>query len=350
MKRKLVTFFAMLLSLVVALSASGCSSITFLSFNNNFAGGVDHSVVPQTLTETLTYEVNYAEKYHTSYIKKGDSIDQSILKFEFGTGTYVQTLTISPRLPEGITTTLEDASGNRIYCLKSTLSIPVKYAVNGASLESVEFTTDTIESEVYFLAANLSFAPIYSSTKSSITFSNVQENTAAVKAIKVQTTTKYSQTEYVTTTKVDDEAATTTTYKYDYKTAIDNNQLLFALRNATLSTELYSTLPVISYSYGAAKDLHVRLHESLKESFKIDYTVNGTTATQDGEVEYNHVSFILGASTNTGSPKYLKIQKSKTANLPYRALVLQYAEPITTYGTFETLGALVYTLKSVEIA
>lgn len=360
MKKKLLSFLSLILVIIFCFGLTGCSTMQTLSFKNSFVGDVSTSEVPPYMTEKLTYEINYVENYYTDYISKSKNVTDDVVKFEFGKGTFVQTLEILDRLPLDNVST--DITGNKIYHLKSEMTIPVKYACNGEDLSSVQENIDTVVNEVYFLASDLSFAPIYSKTETNNTYLNLFSYTSSETAnIKIKSETIYNKANY--TMKVDITSTnmvngepntevihTNKTYNYEFRKLIDNTQLLFAIRNTKLTSDsVYATLPTVSPSYGSKMDISVQLHNQLTENFNITYTDKGATAVETGEITYNHISFIVGSTTNTGASQYLKVQNAKSTNLPYRALVLEYAETLTSYGTPACLGALVYTLKSVEI-
>ncbi len=360
MKKKRLSFLAIIWALILCFSLSGCAGTLTLSFKNSFVGNVSNSEIPPYLTETLTYEINYAEKYYVDYIAKNSKVTDDVVKYEFGKGSYVQTLKIMDRLPIDVNT---DITGSKIYHIHSEMIIPVKYACNGEDLASAQTNIDTIVSDVYFLASDLSFAPIYSKSTSVNTYLNLLNYTTAETAkIEITSETVYNKTSYKMTVDIKstnmvdgqpnlEQTFTDKTYNYEFRKLIDNTQLLFAIRNTNLDKEknVYATIPTVSASYGASKDISVKLNNQLSENFNLSYTKDNTTIVETGAITYNHVSFIVGTTTNTGAAQYLKIQADKSNSLPYNALVLEYAETLTSYGTPACLGALVYTLKSVEI-
>ena len=357
MKRKFLAFVSLILAVACCFLATGCSQITSLTFKNNFVGGVEHSAVPASYKEILTYKINYIDKYDADYIKKDSTITDSIVAYEYSDGVFVQEFEILDRLPSSVLTDIEVGT-NKIYHIKSNFSITVKYLLNGASEENAIIVHDTVESEAYFLPAGLSFAPIYSKTQSDNHFLQLNsEMQSSLKHIATTSETTYKQTKYTMITDVEyfvedgdnDTTHSEIDYEYKYKTIVDNAQLFFAIRNLTVDGTTATHLPAVSYSYGSQMELYVRNHNQLKENFNIAYTQNGTTYNETGEVKYNHLSFMIGSTTNSGAPQYLKVQTEASANLPYKSLILEYAETLTTFGLFRSLGALVYTLDSVEI-
>ncbi len=360
MKKKRLSFLSIIFALILCFGLTGCSGTFTLSFKNSFVGNLSNSEIPPYLTETLTYEINYVEKYYVDYIAKNSRVTDDIVKYEFGKGSFVQTLKIMDRLPIDVDT---DITGTKIYHLHSEMTIPVKYACNGEELASVQANIDSVVSDVYFLASDLSFAPIYSKSTAVNTYLNLLNYTKAETAkIEIVSETIYNKTSYTMAVNIKstnivegqpnvEETSSNKTFNYEFRKLIDNAQLLFAIRNTLLDNtdHIYANIPTVSASYGANKDINVKLHNQLTENFNVSYTENNTTNVETGAVTYNHVSFIVGTTTNTGAAQYLKIQNAKSNVLPYRGLVLEYAETLTSYGTPACLGALVYTLKSVEI-
>ena len=126
---------------------------------------------------------------------------------------------------------------------------------------------------------------------------------------------------------------------------IDNNYLLFAIRNIDVAEDQSFSLPTVSPSYGVSKTLTVKNNGD--KQISLDMTYNQTAINE--EVSVKDCSFYLNTTNDSGTPQYVSVQKSASANLPSKALVIKYAEPLSIYGSFSRLGALVYTIKSVNI-
>ena len=148
----------------------------------------------------------------------------------------------------------------------------------------------------------------------------------------------------------------TQTKNYTQKTVIDNAQLLFAIRNVELAEDASSALPTVSASYGAPKTLTVKnngdTQKTLRKGGENSFTYNGQElADNELEIAVKDYSFYLNTTNDAGTPQYLLIQKSASASgkLPAKALIIEYVEPLSIYGSFQRLGALVYTIKSVNV-
>ena len=106
----------------------------------------------------------------------------------------------------------------------------------------------------------------------------------------------------------------------------------------TLETEV-AELPVVSPVYGESQALTVT---NSTENSKYA-TINGVPA----QIPVKNINFKLSAKYNTGLPHYAFIQKdSPVAEIPNKALIIEYAAPISTRGNIYNLGAMVYTLTS----
>ena len=346
MKKFLVSLLAIALSLVF-FTASGCAPSVPLAFNNDFNGGGGSSAEPTSLTETLFYEVKYTDNYSDTIVKD-ENITDDVIKFRFENGSYTQTLSVDGFIDESIQTDL-DVQSNRIYHLTTEFAIDLVYDLNDGNGEQTY--SDSIITTAHFLSASNSFAPIYSNvkvTQSYIFLPTSAEGTAKVEQNTYEYTTVYSTDEYVIETKDSEGQTTSKTFDYDYKKVIDNTQLLFALRNVGLAPEKTCYLPTVSPSYGEAKTIKATGQEESTVQTN-GLTFNGSPVDAQS-VKVNNLSYLIDSNTNTGAFQYVKIQREKAGNLPFKSLMMEYVEGLPSYGSFTTLGALVYTLKSVTIA
>ena len=354
MNRFFKTALTVTTAIILAVSASGCdgcNSTSPLVFNSDFAGA--GATEPSFgYTETLTYDVTNASDYNT-ILKKSDALTDELAEYSMN-GTYTSSLKLLGSLPqksdggEDIVTNI-DVSDNTIYHLKTELNLNATYKVGG---EYADGYTDSIDpdipdgktyndrivSEVFFLAAGQSFAPIWSSSKVKNSILSVSEK-ANVSVIEYSVITEYNSGSYKMRT-VNGEEVTTDSYEYEFKRVIDTNQLLFAVRGLAINSNATKTFPVVSSSYGSAQSLVV---ENTAENTKTA-NINGKTL----EIPVKNLNFKRSTQYNTGIPHYILLQKESVPDLSNKALVIEYAAPLTTYGTFTTMGALVYSLRTVS--
>jgi len=336
MKKFLLSILSLTLAFCLLLSGSGCSNTVLLAFNNTFNDGKD----PNNLVETITYDVTYSDNYGDGLIKKDVELTDDVIKFEFKNGKYVQTLETISFLPDTIKTDI-DVQNTKILKLTSKLNVDFVYTIDGTEKTS----NDSVEQETYFLLAGMSFAPLHSSVKSNFSLVGVANNKATVVEDKRSSVIEYNNETY-TVTKTDDTGTTTNSYEYEFRTAVDNNQLLFILRSLSLAEEATTKIDFVSPTYGQAKTLMVKNQATLSSVINVSY--NGGEKKQE-TIASKHLSFFINENRQSGSPQYVVIQDAKSDNLGNRALPLVYAETLTTYGSFMSMGALVYTISDVSV-
>ena len=351
MKKLILTIISSIM--VACMLLTGCGGRMDLSFSNNFVGGGGSSVNPNIgYTETLTYAVNFNKAYDSNLSMNKEF--NGVLDYN-AQGEYTTTLKVITygELPESAKTTdiVSSNSGYEIYRLTSKLTLSIN--VNGQSFN------DTIDTDVYFLSNTHSFAPIYSTTSMLNTYvaANFESNTLKIEKSQsaYQYQTIYSLAKYtITKTQLEvvDGVVTSTEiakqvneYNYKSKTVIDNNQLLFALRNFKTEDNSTSYLPAVAPAYGNSTDLAITTKSQTTRP--ITLLMNGVS--KDYEVPIKTLSFSVASNTNSGLPQYLSIQKVDVENLSYLALPLEYVEPIASLGNHMIIGTLVYQLTSVDI-
>lgn len=372
MKKFLISIIALMLAISFALTATGCSQVALLTFNNNFTGGkLPSEIVGQgKYSETLVYDVERVKTYEN--ISTSNLLKHNAPEYK---GTY--TVTFNNYKPADIDISKSDIKDNEtfknsaIYHLKSVLDLEVN--VNGT------IYNDKIISECVFYQANLSFAPIWSKTTMKNTYlSLIYDNITCTQNI-YQFETFYNQDSYTLTKKyyakenkdenindivIEDNSWTSDklvpmtnnavkTYEYTARSAIDNNQLLFAIRNISFSQNSKDVaLPTVSYAYGEPRVIQVTLANEESVSLRHDLeTGDLLDNNQTTTILVNKLTFALGDSTYTGSKKYVKIQKKTTDEnnqVEFRALLVEYAEPLVDANNAQ-FGALKYTLKSATL-
>jgi len=234
----------------------------------------------------------------------------------------------------------------KIYHLTSNLSLNSVYTVNG---EGGGEKSEYVQSEVYFLTTESAFAPIYSKVKQSynvmLAGSSDGKTTVSVDEVKNEYETLYKKDNYIIN-KLSEENGKSNSYEYDFKSVIDNAQLLFVLRNVSFEKTSNYSLPTVSPSYGIPKTLTVSNKEEVTKT--LDVMVNGKQVNESLSVK--NLSFYVNDNKNTGTPQYVSIQKSESSNkgIPNKAFMTEYAQSLICYGSFTSMGALIYKLSSIE--
>jgi len=343
MKKFLVSIFSIVLAAALMLFSVGCSNEIYLSFNNNFNGGGEAGEPNTAYSETLTYEVNFSENYRDNLIVKDDDITDEVIKYRFENGSYVQNLEVLSFLPESISTDI-DVTSSKIYHLSSMFKITAIYDLNDDKGEQT--FEDSIETDAYFLPAGQSFAPIYAKVKTTNTLVSLTNSytAAALEQRTSESVTAYNTEKYTVNQTIGDQSKTNE-YKYDYKTLIDNTAFLFAIRGLTINEESSADIPVVSPAYGEAKTLRITNGGAL--STKVNAVIDGVAV--DETVAVTNLTYQLNTVRNSGAPQYVLVQSAKSENVPFKAFPVEYAQTLTTYGTFTNMGALVYTLKTATI-
>lgn len=345
MRKRIIPFVATVLSATIMLSGCSCNPTVPLAFNNAFNGG-ENAHYPYS--ETTEYSVSLIDSYE-SYFAKNAQITDEVLKYDIN-GTYKTTLEIIDKssLPSSITSNvLEEDIGNELYHLTTSLNLTAEYSApyeiyqesDGSKVKEKTFN-DVIVTESYFLSSGLSFAPIYSTTQGQTSLVSVNaEHKAAVSSMTFLYKTVYDKNEYTVSTKFDDNEEQIDDYGYDFKTLIDNNTLLFAIRNISVELDSSYSLPTLSPVYKSKQTLTVKNIDERSETV----TINGQ---KTENVPVKELCFSRNDKSNTGTPQYVVIQKDKAGNLDSNALLLEYTEPLISYGSFLCLGGLRYTLTS----
>lgn len=343
MKKFFITLLSLSLSAILLILA-GCGGATPLSFNNSFNGGTPPS---SEYTETLTYTVTNGD--YNDLVRSKD-LSTEIVNFSTN-GTLTVNFNICTKgdlrdLPTQILDQTDIELEGKIYHLTSNLSLNSIYAVNG---EGGGEKSEYVQSEVYFLTTESAFAPIYSKVKQSynvmLAGSSDGKTTVSVDEVKNEYETLYKKDNYIIN-KLSEENGKSNSYEYDFKSVIDNAQLLFVLRNVSLEKTSNYSLPTVSPSYGIPKTLTVSNKEEVTKT--LDVMVNGRQVNESLSVK--NLSFYVNDNKNTGTPQYVSIQKSESSNkgIPNKAFMTEYAQSLICYGSFTSMGALIYKLSSIE--
>ena len=343
MKRRLTGIIALILLsvyCVFTLTACGCAGEQPISFNNRFTKGYGDGV-PNDYFEELVYEINYKDDMYGYNISSALSPEN----FDFGVGSYVTTLKRLDVAPEELKNNeVLTSSNDKFYSYKTSFSMPVTYYIDGVAKSFV----DTIESIVYFHSQNMSFAPIYSNTKAHYSVYSAVEGGYNVQDVLYESTFTYDKNSYTLTLSGEGFETSTTTHDYEFKTLVDNAQLLFALRNLEVKENAPRNLFVSSSAYKEQTDIAVYFEKAVTERAE-NLAVNGTEFTED--VKLDMIRFRVNSAKKSGNEQYLFIQNEESAgNIPNNAYIFKYVQPLICYGSFEFIGSLEFSLISVNKA
>ena len=343
-------FLFCLLSLVTAfaLALAGCGGSTPLSFSSAFSGQDED---PSSYKEVAVYNVNYVADYNG--LKK-ENVLNNYVYFEFTNGTYttvLETIDRNTLTQENIESDILDdltINSDTIYKYTTTFTIDAKYEV--FDKQATYNFSDSIVTETYFCSYRMSYAPIYTKTTNNYSSLTVSGGVADVPFGASVCQTFYNKNsfrtikEYYPTLPADENFLLDReeyTQEYDYKTAIDNTQLLFAIRNIAVNEEQTDYLPTISYQYTSAKTLHLTNTNFSTE--KLDFTYNGQQVNKD--ITLRNYSISLSNGNNSGLPHFASVMKEKTETVG-QVLLTSYTQPLICYGAMYCMGALHFTLSS----
>lgn len=336
----------------------GCNSGAGITFGNRWNSGNAPSVLS---SETIKYEVTYSDSY-----KEGDynysktAGKQDVIDYVYGTGEYTVNLSVynaSKSLPCGESEIIDELLSKEdqlIYRLETEFSIPVSFRLT----EEDEYTvvTDTIKTDCFFLKSDSTFSPIYAAGKNvSTLFYNGVKNTAARSAYSYKNV--YNKNQY-TVTKSELNAQTDevvsvveNTYKYEVGKLVDNDSLLFVLRNSSVKINNSVSLSTVAAAYGVSERLTSKYISDTTGNFDVNYKGEQKSGESQLKVLSLNMSGTQGCTSNyfTGKPQLIYLQKEADSVISAdRSVMMRYVEPLTVYGSYKVLGALVFNVKSIS--
>ena len=349
MKRRIISILSVIIAMLISLFAvgctgcAGCAGDTSIMFNNNFLGGGSATDAQVGYKEVLTYDVSFKESY--SGIEKNLNTND-YFDYNFSNGSYKITFSSLASLPEGVDMQFSLGEGvSNYYYLKTEFNIDAwykvagEYADGGVDLNGGKLYKDSIVSEVYFLPSGNSFAPIKAITTQKQSTLYIS-STPSVNYQTYQFTTIYKAGTYTTTTTYND-ATNQTTSNYSVKSAIDNTQLLFAIRNISVDLDSTFVLPTVSPAYSSPQELAIKN----KSEETLSKSIEGLG--DNLEIPVSNYMIYRNADKNTGCPQYAKIQKATSNNS--KSLLIEYSAALMPCDTpFAFMGVLVYSLSSVN--
>ena len=351
MKKITTLLLAISLCLVAFLGGCSCASTSPLTFTNAFYGSNGQPTVGYK--ETLTYKVSYVDDKNVYPYNTMSQTAKTVLASVDYDGSFITEFEVlnhyPTNLPKSNIVGENGVYSGEVYRYKTKLNVNATYTlING---EVKEFT-DSIVTEVYFLPSAHSFAPIYSTRVSDMTLVFISNNKADFGKVNYDYKTTYNLSTYTIDTKVVTGAKETTsslTYAYSYKTAIDNNQLLFALRSFDTPSTSTVTLSVIDPTYGTPQSLGFKQSSSNNQDFNFTYNEQGALDAE--KLPIRNVVFAMNNLNATGYNHYLKMQVGKSTNdsVKSKALLVQYAMPLVAYGSISSLGVMQYDLQTAIV-
>ena len=337
------------IGLFALLGGCSCSGDNVLSFSD---------VSPNT--EKLCYTVEYVEDYNES--TKKDVNLNNLFTVEYTNGSYVSELssaTVDSVTGNSDILDIKDTKGEpfieRVYLLTTEFKIDLKITIG----ENEYNRTEKITTKAYIASAGVSFAPLYACEDAEYLIISAGAEKVETAVVKSYTETFYDKDEFrsvktaktfnVTDAKesmsLDGETPQEKTVKYDFRTAIDNAELLFAIRGVAVAENASATVNVISPAYDSPTPVRITNSGTAEKSFSLNY--NGETVTSN--VKYNQLSFAINSTNASGAPQYANVQTEAAGVIKNNALLLEYVKPLFVYGSYMKMGALKFTLNDVTI-
>lgn len=311
-----------------AAALAGCSSSS-TTFSANWYKDTGITTYISGTSEKLTYNVTYTAGTNDDY---GISYANGVYATELVNSTY----------------TYDDGQAPEdVYVLTTSLSVDVSYTVGG---ESATYT-DTITSTVKFRTVNKSLQPVYSYKEFSC------HSPALSVATTLENSVKYYHYSFETTynsglssatlvyKKLDGDTSSLTDSENTYSissgyTYLDNEEILFALRGVTISSDSSITVQTLNASRSLIQNVAVSNSGSVENTYNFDMG-DGNGAT-DHSITANKLSIAISGTTQSGTSQTAYYAPADTANA-YRAVMLKL-ESTMPYS----LGTISYTLAKAE--
>lgn len=349
MKKRLIAFLVAALAAIITVfggcSCSGNDSLSFNSINAN--------------AETLSYKVEYVQDYNES-TKKNAELDKYFTpEFpEYTDGTYKSEYKAADK--SEITSDILDSKAesgkpliDTVYLLNTEFKIKLKITIKDKDFEH----TEKITTKAYIAPYGASFAPLYAEEDAEYTVISVGTETK-VSVLKSVTKTYYDKNEYRTeqTAKSFSENETVTldgvepqerTTDYTFRSAIDNAELLFAIRGLKINEKASETINAVWSAYESPQPLKITNTQLAEKQFTLNY--NGESVTET--IKYSSLVYALDKTNASGASQYANVQTDAAGKINNTCLLLEYVKPLIVYGgTFMSMGALKFTLESVTVS
>ena len=356
------TLLSLLLCLAILFAGTGCGTLAELSLGTAWLGsGTERSGVTETLKYSVTFDENFTEGDSYSF-KKDSALDG--LFYNYKNGEYTTTVSVIERfnLPDNVKESdiFTTHTIDTVYKITSELKITAVYTTEEGEKEF----NDSIITKSYVCNSSSAYAPVYSLTEYDCLIPMYKE---AENNKKYMIAKETNRQKYVAEIFYNSSSYTLKTFDYDayaenpsvepesskeknytFKTVIDNNELLFAIRNCALVKDNSAVLPTINVAYVDYTNIAVKNNEEL--TLKLKNVSNNGAAITEEEVSASLFSF--GKSDmNSGRSQLVYIQNKASKNLAMKSLLVKYVTPLTMYtSNYYCMGAMVYTLNSVEFS
>jgi len=325
---------SMLLIIALLLTGCSCTPETSLSFTSYWS----KEDVSTGYTESCEYKVEHIKDFNEDGLNYtlSDGVE-GIFEQEYEDGIYTTFIKVlsSNQIPEDYSGDIEVDSDSHIIYYETNYSIKSKFRYGEtADNEWTEENEDSIVTKIWFCSKNASYTPLYSITKANYSVVMISEN---VKTERVEYESKsiFSKDGYTIDGKE---------YEKTFKTYVDNNQLLFALRNINIDVEGAYSLPTASIQYGSVKNLTAKRMSDINLKLG-NVAVEGTDKGADFNVDAKRFSFRLESTLNSGKEQLVYVNASDK-EFGGKAVLLRYVAPLGDIGSFLSLGAMRYTLTS----
>lgn len=348
--KKIIKVLAILTALMLTFTV-GCSSASNLEFTAAWNGGSD--TLSDGVKEVLKYDVTYSDDYKDDSFDFSFGVDKNKLQCTYS-GEYSVTLEVFSEYPADVKGAGSDilVGVPNILKLTAALSLDGRYKLNGAA-EFSDVYHDDYYTEIYFCGRAAAFTPVYSKSTS---LAHVIENKNGFTVTEKSYSSEILYTKAGYTVAVTGDGAYSKEFRRQFKTYLDNAELIFALRSVSISkneksASIFSqpttvSLPVVAVNYGDAKTLTVAYYADATETFSIKY--NGADKTP--EIKEKRINFILSGGTNSGKSQLVFIQKEENADVGNRALPVKMVTPLSLHSSpYNCIGATVFTLKELTV-
>ena len=372
MKRFVFLILSICLCLTFSLSGCSCTGDSILEFNSTNV----KSIQSDRLTYSVTLEQNYKD------IKRASGFNLNLLP-EYKNGLYVAEYQTGVSCDNNQINL--SSSESVINLITTNLTIDVVDTKGTADTSDDVTYKDQILSEVYFYDSTWSYAPIYSKTTVKNTYVANDETRIEFSHKIYQYTTTYKKSSFTTVkkyyaeadgeditgaldlTKLDQDKFVTIkgnggggTAEYDFRHVIDNVQLMFAIRNLSISKGSSLLLPTVTYMY--SNPCKLQISNSSVSTFNFETELNyarpnytNVYAEDTLTMPVKNMRIMLAETDYSGLPKYLVLQNDSAdntndnPNIKNNNLIVEYAEPVISNSSYDCLGALVYRLNGVNL-
>lgn len=335
---------AFILAIVFALFLVGCGDPAILIFDNKWSdGSIGYS-------ETLVYDVVYDDDFIFGDYNFTKATSTEKLTMDVN-GTYTVTNTIINSNNEKLPKEIKDSPIllDLPQLLVSTTELVVKseYTFDGKT----ESYDDYLKTYVYYCSTDASLSPIYSVVEYDYTLVKLTDS-VIIEKVKGFDSISYSADTYKVTQRIIDVekeqliSEISREYPYTAKTLIDNASFFMAIRNYTFSKDYANYFSVVHPSYGQAQELQA--------TYFSDFNVENLNLKVNGEDKENLtmptkvIKYLINKTNQSGTAQLVFIQSEATSGVANKSIMVKYVSPLADYSNYSRLGAMVYTLSSVE--